>query len=279
MNFHSLLKPRLGIQVHDRLRFFCGDKPAQQLAGNYKCGSCGVKNTLMQDLGHALQCKKCTLADIQQLILAGKYGNAPGTLKPIDGLLVNDLHIELQARGMHTIGKLKDELQSDLVETLRGAQRVPTLLVQKPSQSLSGLNLQNYEVLDCEPLHDIKGHLLNLLPEIPLILPPALKEVCQQILETTLPKGTVCGALLRTAAIKLLFKLQASANVDPQVLMLLTTIVHASHILYLNASNRSPKRVLQLYNCTWLHHELCYTLTIPESKHYNIYSEYTSMIW
>jgi hypothetical protein len=42
--------------------------------------------------------------------------------------------------------------------------------------------------------------------------------------------------------------------------MLLTTIVHASHSLYLNASYHSPKKVLQLYNCTWLHHELCYTL-------------------
>ena len=86
-------------------------------------------------------------------------------------------------------------------------------------------------MLDCEPLHDIKGHLLNLLSEIPLILPPpALKQACQQILETTLPKGTVCGALLRTAAIKLLLKLQACRNVDQQVLMLLTTIVHGSHI-------------------------------------------------
>ena len=160
---------------------------------------------------------------------------------------------------MPTTEKLKDELQTDLVETLRGAQRVPTLLTQRPSQSLTNLNLQQYEVLDCEPLHDIKGHLLHL-PEIPLILSPALKQVCQQILDTTLPKGTVCGALLRSAAIKLLLKLQACDGVDPRVVTLLTTIVHSSHLLYLHALDRSPKRVLQLYNCTWLHHELCYTL-------------------
>ena len=91
-------------------------------------------------------------------------------MKPLDGLLVNDLHAELRARGMPIAGKLKDELQNDLVETLRGA-RVPTVLVQNPSQSLSDLNL-HYEVLDCEPLHDIKGYLLILLLEIPLILPP-----------------------------------------------------------------------------------------------------------
>ena len=47
----------------------------------------------MQDLGHALQCKRRTFTDLQQLILAGKYGNAPGTLKPLEGLLVNDLRV------------------------------------------------------------------------------------------------------------------------------------------------------------------------------------------
>ena len=71
---------------------------------------------------------KRTLAELQALVLAGKYGNALGILKPLDGLLVNDLRAELQARGMPIAGKLKDELQNDLVETLRGA-RVPTVLV------------------------------------------------------------------------------------------------------------------------------------------------------
>ena len=255
-----------GIQVSDCLRFFCGDKPAQQfergtqLGDNYKCGSCGCLSSLMQDLGYALQCKRRTLASLQQLVLAGKFGNAPGSLKPLDGLLVNDLRAELQARGMPTSGKLKDELQADLTTTLKGAQRVPTLLTQKPSQSLADLNLNKYEVLDCEPLHDMKGHLLNLLPEIPFILPSNVKDKCQLILETTLPKGTVCGALLRIAAIKLYLKLRTYRGISQQIIDLLGTIVKISHILYLTTLQRSPKKVLQLYNCVWLHHELCSTL-------------------
>ena len=125
-----------GIQINDCLRFFCGDKPAQQfergtqLGGNYKCGSCGCVSSLMQDLGYALQCKRRTLSELQQLVLAGCLGNAPGSLKPLDGLLVNDLRRELTARGISTSGKLKDELQADLTATLKGAQRVPTLLTQ-----------------------------------------------------------------------------------------------------------------------------------------------------
>ena len=57
----------------------------------------------------------------------------PWMLKTInfDGLLVNELHTELQARGMTTSRKLRDE-------------RIPT---QKPSQSLVDLNSHRYEVL------------------------------------------------------------------------------------------------------------------------------------
>lgn len=102
------------------------------------------------------------------------------------------------------MGRLKPQLLSNLTDTLQGAQRVPTLLTLHPIQSL---NLSKYEVLDCEPLQDLKSHLYNLLPHL---LPPPLKSECQQILDTTLPKQKVSGALLRVAAAKMLVKLQNS---------------------------------------------------------------------
>ena len=86
----------------------------------------------MQDLGYALQCKRRTLGDLQQLVL-GRFGDAPGSLKPLDGLLVKHLRMELQALGMPTLGKPKDELQADLTAILKGAERVPTLLTHKAS--------------------------------------------------------------------------------------------------------------------------------------------------
>ena len=52
---------RNGVEIHDQLRFFCGDKPAQQfergtqLGGTYKCGGCGVKDVMTQNLAHTLQ--------------------------------------------------------------------------------------------------------------------------------------------------------------------------------------------------------------------------------
>lgn len=43
-----------GIAVHDVIRFFIGDHPAQQfergtqVGGHYKCGGCGCKSNMMQ---------------------------------------------------------------------------------------------------------------------------------------------------------------------------------------------------------------------------------------
>ena len=65
---------------------------------------------------------------------------------------------------------------------LRGAQRVPTILINNPAQSMSEINLDGYTALDCEPLHDLKGHLINLLPEIPHIVAGENKEKISQLL-------------------------------------------------------------------------------------------------
>ena len=45
--------------INDCLRFFCGDKPAQQfekgtqIGGTYKCCGCGCKDVMMMDIAHA----------------------------------------------------------------------------------------------------------------------------------------------------------------------------------------------------------------------------------
>lgn len=108
-----------GINIHDQLRFFGGDKPAQQfergtqIGGTYKCSGCGCKDSMMSDLAHALQNKWRSLAELQSVILAGKHGNAPGQLKPLEGLKVQELRNELTARGEDTEDKLKTDLQDN----------------------------------------------------------------------------------------------------------------------------------------------------------------------
>ena len=252
---------RRGVPVNDRVRFFIGDKPAQQfehgtqVGGAFKCGGCGYKDYLMQDLSHALQCPPRSLESLQTLILSGKYGNRAGLLKPLDKLRVAELKVELTSRGVDTTTLKKPEMQEKLTELLRGAQRVPSLLVLNPGQPLKSLHLGDYEVLDCEPLHDLKGHGHNLLSELPHVLEPPHRQAITQIIQTTL-KDSLTGAHIRVAIIKVYLKL-LKLDVSEKIKQLMGTLVKMSQLLYLPESARSPKTVLQLYNVTWFHHELC----------------------
>ena len=50
-----------GVEILDKLRFFVRDHPAKQFergtqqGGTYKCGGCGVRESMMDDLAHTLQ--------------------------------------------------------------------------------------------------------------------------------------------------------------------------------------------------------------------------------
>lgn len=97
-----------GEQISDKLRFFCGDKPAQQfeigtqIGGSYKCGGCGCKDTMMSDLSHAFRKPWRSLTTLQKIVTSGKYGNISSQLiqKPLDNLKVSELREELHTRGV-----------------------------------------------------------------------------------------------------------------------------------------------------------------------------------
>lgn len=276
------LKASNGVVVSDTMRFFCGDKPAQQfergtqIGGTYKCGGCGCKDVNMQDLAYALRCSWRSLTDLQALVLQGKFGCASNTLKPLENLKAENLRQELETRGYDTTRMLRPEMQQLLSSILKGAQRVPTLLTLNPKQSLSSLNLLKYEVMDCEPLHDFKGHASHLLTELTKLLSGQLQKECRKIIETTAAKPA-SGTQLRLACIKVYLRLlKESSDIDSRLIDLMRTIVKISHILYQQDSERTPKAVLQLYNVTWVHHHLCLDLIgtpkeITTTKFYGVY--------
>ena len=187
---------------------------------------------------------------------------------------MNDLREEVQTRGVSIHGKLKPALQNDITVLLK-AQRVPTLLTLNPPQTLKSLNLEHYEVLDCEPLHDFKGHAYHLLKEIPTLFTSPLKEDIDQLIQTTVPKQKVSGALSRVATIKLYLKLLRHSGVDERIIQLMDTLVKISELLYAT-DVRTPKSILQLHNVAWMHHELCCDLIpIPkEQTRDKLYSTY-----
>lgn len=126
-------------------------------------------------------------------------------LHPFNNLKVGELREELGARGVHIReGALKDDLQQQLTDILRGVSRVPALLLTNPTQSLSSLSLDKYEVVASEPLHDLKGHIINVITELPHILPPGNTATgCTHLIECCLCKEKKSGADLRRVAIQI----------------------------------------------------------------------------
>ena len=148
-------------------------------------------------------------------------------------------------------------MNEKLTEVLRGVQRVPSLLLHNPTQNISTLNLQHYTILECEPLHDMKGHLRNIFDVLPSILEKKLALRCKELLDVDLfQKNTKRGADCRLAAIHLLSLLK-QLTAPPKVVKLIETMVVISELLYADHKKRSPQTVLQLYNSTYLHHEIC----------------------
>ena len=188
VDLEATIQSSRGVKLSDTLRFFTGDKPAQsfergtQQGGHYKCGGCGVKSSTIGDLAHSLRCKRRSLKDLQSLVLAGKYGSKASCSKPFENLKAQEISNELRARGVLDTAMTAKELRLQLTSLLQGAQRVPTLLIHNPKLSLSSLNLHHYTIIDCEPLHALKGHLHNLFAELPHILSGDLKDECQHIL-------------------------------------------------------------------------------------------------
>ena len=54
---------------------------------------------------------------------------------------------------------------------MHGIQRMPALLFPKSLAKLEDINLENYEILINEPLHDISIYIKNIQQEIPYHLP------------------------------------------------------------------------------------------------------------
>ena len=124
---------------------------------------------------------------------------------------------------------------------------MPSLLINNPTQPLSELNLQDYTILDCEPLHDLKGHLGHLLSELPSKVDQSLSTDIKEVLHVHLErKETKRGGDYRIAIIHLLALLRQKSP-PPKILQLIETAVTISELLYADEMNRSPRAVLRFY--------------------------------
>jgi len=177
------------------MRFFHGDSPSrefesgQQKGGHYYCSGCGAHADRVYDLAYSFHCTTVSLDDCQKIVLKGPIGKRNSLLqkpKPFTALQKPELELELAGRGIYD-GKTKKEMQKLLEEDLHGVSRVPALLFSSPQSSLESLNPGSYEVLPCEPMHDIAHHIGNLLTQLPVHIED---EICKKkLLEAARPNN------------------------------------------------------------------------------------------
>ena len=148
-------------------------------------------------------------------------------------------------RKIYNFGPTKQECKNRLTEELKGVQHVPSLLLH---QDIASLNLKNYTILECEPLHDIKGHLQNIFDALPNILEKELAEQCKDLLNINLlQKNTKRGSDCRLTAIHLLLPLIREPAPEGIVTHYSGAVI-CQQVCTIH---------LKLYNSTFLHHELC----------------------
>lgn len=207
---------------------------------------------MFSDQGHALYHDWRPLKELQSLATGGTFGKMEGLLQPFHNLKVNELKQELRARGVHIeTGMKKEELQLMLDDILRGVSRVPALLLTNSTQSLSSLGLERYEVVACEPLHDLKGHIINLITELPHILQEGETATrCSHLIDCCLSKEKKSGADLRRVVIQI-YLLLKDQDCSSRILLLLQTVIKLGEITYSLDISRTPRQLLTYAGYTW----------------------------
>ena len=122
--------------------------------------------------------------------------------------------------------------------------------------SLQDLCLEQYEISPVEPLHDIKGHLSNVLDELRLRVTGEVKQRIEQIFSSVLGKETLRGCDYRKGAILILSTLKELMPNSP-LTNLLSTAVEIMDLLYSPSTKRTPQTILRLHNAAFVHAKLC----------------------
>ena len=263
-----------GIPINDRLMFFKGDKQAAWFeagisrGGNYCCVSCTCHKSKFADITKVFNCKGRLFKDTQTMAIAGIHGKKPNCLNFSEGLNTEELRQELVTREIYEFPTSKQGRLGILKETLCGVQRVPSFLLLNPTADPASpeYNLADYCVLPFEPLHDLKGYLSKMLPNLPKVVQnPALKAQIEHYLTDFFKKTNLYGSDYREAIIQVMHIIAKSEldHSDP-LFIFIATIIKISEIAYSRESKHCPRQCLQFYNCTFLHQELYNDLFAPE---------------
>ena len=167
---------------------------------------------------------------------------------------VVELKSELRSRNIDVKGfknTLKD-LEPLLKKVLRGAKRLPILLLNNPLSDLSSLGLVNYEITLIECMHDIANHIDNLLVELPNHIRPEDRSKMTHLLGILNKEKLVKGCCdKRKILLQVMKGLQY--EIDGNGSKLFGTLCEIQRILYLGDDFRTPKEIRRLHNVCFQH--------------------------
>ena len=127
------------------------------------------------------------------------------------------------------------------------------LLFNNPQASLSELCLQEYEILPCEPLHDVGHHIENVFTKLLAHLKDQESKVIKESLELCLEnKYSKRTADYRSALVKTTGYLLEHQIMSDKPLAIICSLVEMQRILYAPDSQRSPSLILRYCNQSWL---------------------------
>ena len=248
-----------GVPIRDNLRIFSGDGPArqfeagQQRGGNFSC-ICGIRSEDHNNLQCSFLSKVSSLEERRQVFTKGLlWRNLSTTSCPFRGLRKDDIAMELEARGYNTLRKSKPELQQQLQEELHGIQRPPALICPNPEKTANSINCSLYEVIACEPLHDITNIVEHIIVELPChIKETDVQKQFEQFSESTVAeKNQLKGSDARLYAVKLakfVQNLHKENKLNENVLKLCNSLVEIINICYRKHDTRNQQQILRLYN-------------------------------
>lgn len=248
----------------DKIRVFSGDNPArqfeagQQRGGAYSC-LCGIPSKAHINLESCYKQKPQDLEDRRKLVTEGYLWKKieGGNFNPFKNLKKEEIINELDYRKIEIIKEDKPSLQQELTELLHGICRPPALMLNNPSTSASEHHIAHYEIMQCEPLHDITNVVQNVLTELPHhVEDPETKLALEKFTTKAIgDKNQLKGSDARCIAIKLeklVHSLFLDDKISNDIVKMVSSMVEIIHIAYSPEEKRSPRQVLRLFNITFL---------------------------
>ncbi|CAC5383131.1 unnamed protein product [Mytilus coruscus] len=181
-----------------------------------------------------------------------------GIINPFQNLKKEELIDELEERGVDTFHlNLKSRLQEELTSVLHGICRPPALLMTHPDETSKEMNIESYEVMPCEPLHDICNIVQNIITELPHhVENKETKSELENFCSKTIgDKNQIKGSDARHFAIQLaqyVLNEQQHDKISEDTVDLIQVLVEIINIVYSSEEKRSPRQILRLYNLIFL---------------------------